>query len=606
MPIRILPPQLVDQIAAGEVIERPASVVKELAENALDAGATQIDIDIEQGGLGLIRVRDNGSGMGVDELPLAITRHATSKISSLDDLLQVTSLGFRGEALPSIGSVSRLRIVSRRAQDSQGHELLVDAGDVQPPRPAAHPGGTVIEVRELFHSVPARRKFMRAEATEAGHVLRLVERLALARMDVGFTLTHNGRQMLRCLPAATEEQRLARVGVVMGEDFTRACLPVVVEGGPLSLRGWISLPTFSRSQGDLTHWFVNGRAVRDRLLINAARVAYRDVLFNGRHPAYVLSLGIDPAEVDVNAHPQKQEVRFRESRAVHDFIQRALERRLADTRPGLQDSASDTRGTVFAAQPLTPFARGGDGGGGGGGSARGYAPAPLRPQGFAFERSSPWQVGDAIAAVPAAQPITETTQPDDRPLGQALAQLHGIYILAQDAQGLVLVDAHAGHERVLYEKFKAAQAERPADSQALLEPLVLTLREHEIDALLQSGADWERAGFELERLAPGSLAVRRVPASLGHADIGALLREVVTGVLDDQGMHHVEGAEHQLLATLACRAAIHAHRRLTLPEMDALLRQMEQTERSAQCNHGRPTYARVSLPDLDRLFLRGR
>jgi len=599
MPIRILPSQLVDQIAAGEVIERPASVVKELAENALDAGATQLDIDIEQGGLGLIRVRDNGSGMSVDELPLAITRHATSKISTLDDLMQVTSLGFRGEALPSIGSVSRLRILSRRAQDSQAHELLVDAGDVQAPRPAAHPGGTLIEVRELFHSVPARRKFMRAEATEAGHVLRLVERLALARMDVGFTLTHNGRQMLRCLPAATEEQRLARVAEVMGDEFAGACMPVVVEGGPLSLRGWISLPTFSRSQGDLTHWFVNGRAVRDRLLINAARVAYRDVLFNGRHPAYVLSLGIDPAEVDVNAHPQKQEVRFRESRAVHDFIQRALERRLADTRPGLQSSAGDTRGTVFAAQPSSTFARGSSGSSG---SSRGYAPAPLRPQGFSFERSSPWQVGEAVAGAAAVDAV----QPDDRPLGQALAQLHGIYILAQDAEGLVLVDAHAGHERVLYEKFKAAQAEKPADSQALLEPLVLALREHEIDALLQSGADWERAGFELERLAPGSLAVRRIPATLGHSDIGALLREVVAGVLDDQGVHHIEGAEHQLLATLACRAAIHAHRRLTLPEMDALLRQMEQTERSAQCNHGRPTYARVSLPELDRLFLRGR
>ncbi len=600
MPIRILPSQLVDQIAAGEVIERPASVVKELAENALDAGATQLDIDIEQGGLGLIRVRDNGSGMSVDELPLAITRHATSKISTLDDLMQVTSLGFRGEALPSIGSVSRLRILSRRAQDSQAHELLVDAGDVQMPRPAAHPGGTLIEVRELFHSVPARRKFMRAEATEAGHVLRLVERLALARMDVGFTLTHNGRQMLRCLPAATDEQRLARVAEVMGDEFAGACMPVVVEGGPLSLRGWISLPTFSRSQGDLTHWFVNGRAVRDRLLINAARVAYRDVLFNGRHPAYVLSLGIDPAEVDVNAHPQKQEVRFRESRAVHDFIQRALERQLADTRPGLQSSAGDTRGTVFAAQPSSTFARSYSSGSVG--SPRGYAPAPLRPQGFSFERSSPWQVGEAVAGAPAVDAL----QPDDRPLGQALAQLHGIYILAQDAEGLVLVDAHAGHERVLYEKFKAAQAEKPADSQALLEPLVLALREHEIDALLQSGADWERAGFELERLAPGSLAVRRIPATLGHSDIGALLREVVAGVLDDQGVHHIEGAEHQLLATLACRAAIHAHRRLTLPEMDALLRQMEQTERSAQCNHGRPTYARVSLPELDRLFLRGR
>ena len=610
MAIRVLPPQLVDQIAAGEVIERPASVVKELAENALDAGATQIDIDIEQGGLGLIRVRDNGSGMGPEELPLAITRHATSKIASLDDLMHVTSLGFRGEALPSIGSVSRLRILSRRAQDPQGHELQVDAGQVLPVRPAAQAGGTVIEVRELFHSVPARRKFMRAEATEAGHVQRLVERLALARMEVGFTLTHNGRVLLRCAPASTEAQRLARVGEVMGEAFAQACLPVQVQGGPLSLQGWISLPTFSRATADLTHWFVNGRAVRDRLLINAARVAYRDVLFNGRHPAYVLSLGIDPAEVDVNAHPQKQEVRFRDSRAVHDFIQRALERRLADTRPGGQASASDLRGTVFAGTTASPstasWSRGS-----GSGSGGGRAPAPLRPQGFAFERHSPWQVTEAIAAAPEPLAASAASQPslpatDDRPLGQALAQLHGIYILAQDAQGLVLVDAHAGHERVLYEQFKAAQAQHPAPSQALLEPLVLGLREHEIDALLQSGTDWQRAGFELERLAPGSLAVRRVPVALGRSDVGSLLREVVASLLDDQGAHHVEGAEHQLLATLACRAAIHAHRRLTLPEMDALLRQMEQTERSAQCNHGRPTYARVSLPDLDRLFLRGR
>ncbi len=595
MTIRILPPQLIDQIAAGEVIERPASVVKELVENALDAGACQIDVEIEKGGLGLIRVRDDGSGLSADELPLAITRHATSKIASLDDLEQVTSLGFRGEALPSIGAVARLRLLSRRAVDTQGHELLIDTGRLEAVRPAAHAGGTVVEVRDLFHSVPARRRFMRSEATESGHVQRLMERMALARFDVGYSLRHNGRELLRCAPALTPAQRLARVAQVLGEDFAAACLPVDVAGGPLRLDGWISLPTFSRAQADLTYWFVNGRAVRDKLLMNAVRVAYRDVLFNGRHPAYVLNLCIEPAEVDVNAHPQKQELRFRESRSVHDFIQRSLERLLADTRPGFQASAGDPRGTVFAPR-----------------SSGGW---PAQPSLLPGANRDPWQVAEAVAGAgllaPALQPYSAAAvaaqEPvDSRPLGQALAQLHGIYILAQDAEGLVLVDMHAGHERVLYEKLKAEQAGRPADSQALLEPLLIALRDEEIETLLAHSAEWQRAGFALERLAPGSLAVRSVPALLGQADIGALLREVVAAVVADEGAHHLQGAEDQLLATLACRAAIHAHRRLTLPEMDALLRQMEQTERASQCNHGRPTFARVSLADLDRLFLRGR
>ncbi len=591
MAIRVLPPQLIDQIAAGEVIERPASVVKELVENALDAGATRVDVEIERGGVGLIRVRDDGQGMSAEELPLAITRHATSKIANLDDLERVLSLGFRGEALPSIGAVSQLRILSRRIADRQGHELLVDGGDVAAVRPSAHPSGTVMEVRELFHNVPARRRFVRTEATEAGQVQRLMERMALSRFDVGFSLRNNGREVFRYAPALSEKDRLARVADILGEEFAANCLPVDVQAGSLRLGGWISLPTFSRAQTDLTYWFVNGRAVRDRLLMNAVRVAYRDVLFNGRHPAYVLELAIDPREVDVNAHPQKQEVRFRESRGVHDFIHRALERRLADTRPGLQATASDTRGTAFSA-PSRPF-------------------SDPQPRGLDFAHSSPWQVADAFARTetramatgpgPGPEPAADT-----RPLGVALAQLHGIYILAQDADGLVLVDMHAGHERVLYEKLKADHAERRQDAQVLLEPLVITLKDYEIDAVLESLPEWERTGFDLARIAPDKLAVRSVPALLGKTDVGALLREVVSSVVADEGAHHVQGAEHQLLATLACRAAIHAHRRLTLPEMDALLRQMEQTERASQCNHGRPTFARVSLPDLDRLFLRGR
>ncbi|MEY4763012.1 MAG: hypothetical protein RLZZ200_2868 [Pseudomonadota bacterium] len=579
MPIRVLPPQLIDQIAAGEVIERPASVVKELVENALDAGATRIDVEIEKGGVALIRVRDDGQGMSAEDLPLAITRHATSKIANLDDLERVMSLGFRGEALPSIGAVSRLRIQSRREGGDAAHELHVDGGDVSGVKPSAVPFGSVFEVRDLFHNVPARRRFVRTETTEAGHVQRLMERLALSRFDVAFSLRNNGREVLRVAAARTEAEQLSRIGSIVGEEFAQHCLRVDAKAGPLRLSGWISLPTFSRAQPDLAYWFVNGRAVRDRLLMNAVRVAYRDVLFNGRHPAYVLSLDIDPREVDVNAHPQKQELRFRESRGVHDFVQHAVERPLADTRPGFQSTAGDTRGTPFE------------------------LPSDPAPRGFEFERTSPWAVAEAIAASPAPAAAAVA---DDRPLGQALAQLHGIYILAQDAEGLVLVDMHAGHERVLYEKLKEDHAAREQDSQHLLEPLRVTMKAYEIDALLDAMPDWERAGFRIERLSPDSVAVRSVPALLAKTDVAKLLRDVVAAMTADEGSHHVQGAEHQLLATLACRAAIHAHRRLTLPEMDALLRQMEQTERSAQCNHGRPTFARVSLPELDRLFLRGR
>ena len=595
MAIRVLPSQLIDQIAAGEVIERPASVVKELVENALDAGARRIDVEIERGGVGLIRVRDDGRGMTAEELPLAITRHATSKIASLDDLERVMSLGFRGEALPSIGAVSRLRIQSRHEGAATANELAVDGGEVGPLRPAPVPAGSVIEVRDLFHNVPARRRFVRTEATETGQIQRLMERLALSRFDVAFSLRKDGREVFRFAPAATAADQLARVSAIVGEDFAAHCLLVDAQAGPLHLQGWISQPTFSRAQPDLTYWFVNGRAVRDRLLMNAVRVAYRDVLFGGRHPAYVLSLQIDPRDVDVNAHPQKQEVRFRESRGVHDFIQHSLERLLADTRPGVQASAGDPRGTPFASPP------------------RPYGTVP-QPQGFEFARSSPWAVADAFAGAapfnpPSAggvTPVAGGAPADTRPLGAALAQLHGIYILAQDAEGLVLVDMHAGHERVLYEKLKADHAARRQDAQVLLEPLLVSLKDYEIDALLEALPEWERAGFDIARIAPDRIAVRSVPALLAKSDVAALVREVVAAVTAEEGAHHVQGAEHQLLATLACRAAIHAHRRLTLPEMDALLRQMEETERASQCNHGRPTFARVTMAELDRLFLRGR
>lgn len=585
MGIQVLPSHLIDQIAAGEVIERPASIIKELVENALDAGATRIEIEIEQGGAGLIRVRDDGRGIAGEELPLALTRHATSKITSLDDLAAVCSLGFRGEALPSIAAVARLRVQSRAQGAAQAGEIVAEDGRLDEVRPAALSAGTVVEVRDLFFNVPARRRFLRSEATESTHVLRMVERLVLSRPDVAFRYASNGREQLRVAAAtdvAGEKDRLARV---LGEDFVAGCMPIDVAAGPLRLSGWISQPTFSRAQPDLAHWFVNGRAVRDRLLLNAVKLGYRDVLYGGRHPAYVLHLSIDPHEVDVNAHPAKQELRFRESRGVHDFIHRSIARRLADARPGMQESAVDTRPAPAGGRSHAfEFA------------AQGRTPTGL-PAGS-------WAVRDAIERITTGG--GDAVQADVRPLGTAIAQLHGIYILAQDEDGLVLVDMHAGHERVLYEQMKAAHAVRRADAQQLLEPVAVTLPEAVIDRLLEEAEEWTRCGFELSRVAPDCVAVRSVPALLAREDVAALVRDTALAVTNEEGAHHVEGAEHRLLATLACRGAVHGGRRLSLPEMDALLRQMEQTERASQCNHGRPTFTRVALADLDRLFLRGR
>ena len=584
MPIRLLSPTLIDQIAAGEVIERPASIVKELVENALDAGAHRIDIDIEQGGLALVRVRDDGVGIAADELPLAVQRHATSKIATLEDLEAVASLGFRGEALPSMGSVARLRICSRTAAAEAATELKVEGGVASTRLPAAHPQGTTVEVRDLFYNVPARRKFVRTEPTEFGHIARTVERLALAAPAVAFRLRHNGRQSLD-LPAAHDASgRDARVARVMGAEFLARSLPIVQSGG-LQLSGRLGLPTAARANADGQFWFVNGRAVRDRLLSNAVRVGYRDVLYHGRHPSYVLDLRLDPKLVDVNAHPAKLELRFRDSRAVHDYVFRAVERVLATSTAGASPPAA-----------LLPAA---------------VAEPALHSERFSFDtpHSTPSWARSVFAAAHALRvdDAAPAAMDDERPLGSAIAQLHGLFVLAQNRAGLVLVDMHAAHERVLYEALKAQHAagDSPA-AQRLLEPVAMAAPEHEIDMLLAVEDDFARVGFELQRLAPGQLAVRSVPALLAAADVPALLRAVLNDLAGDQGAHHLDGAAHRVLGTLACRSAIHAHRRLSLVEMDALLRQMEATERSAQCNHGRPTWTQLSLAELERLFLRGR
>jgi DNA mismatch repair protein MutL len=593
MTIRVLSGELVDQIAAGEVIERPASVVKEILENALDAGAGRIEIDIERGGVGLVRVRDDGRGMSPAELPLSLARHATSKISSLADLESVTTLGFRGEALPSIGSVSRLRIVACEPGAGQGAEVSCDGGTLSAVRPAAHPPGTTVEVRDLFYNVPARRKFVRSEATELSHIARLVERVALSRFDVRFRLRHGNRVLLDT-PAIDEPgEELARLGRVLGEDFPGNALPVRHAAGPVLLSGWVGLPTRARATADQQYWFVNGRSVRDRLLMNAVRLAYRDVLYGGRHAAYVLYLTLDPKLVDVNAHPQKLEVRFRDSRQIHEFVFRAIERVLANTRPEaaapaaamLNVPATPEQGTASG-----PWMR-----------LRESAALPLYSP-----AKDPWELAARLSDEPFSAGAPPALPQGAQPLGAALAQLHGAYILAQNTEGLVLVDMHAAHERVLYEKFKAERAAAGIASQHLLEPLVIEVKAHELAAILEDRTQWAAAGFEVDALGPTKLALRRVPAVLNLREIRSVVAALISDLSLDAQTHHLEGAADRFLGTLACRSAIHANRRLSLPEMEALLRQMEATERANQCNHGRPTWTRLSLQQLDQLFLRGR
>ncbi|HEU5134897.1 MAG TPA: DNA mismatch repair endonuclease MutL [Steroidobacteraceae bacterium] len=585
MPIRVLDNHLIDQIAAGEVIERPASIVKELVENSLDAGAQSVEVEIEAGGVRLTRVRDDGCGIPAAELKLAMSRHATSKITSAADLGAIITLGFRGEALPSIASVSRFEITSRHVNEDRASSVTVDAGQVSDPSPAAHPTGTTIEVRDLFYNLPARRKFLRSEVTEQGHIVRLLERLALSREDVAFRLRSGSRTLLDAPALTATGGAAARLARIVGQEFVARAIELDHSAGPVRISGWIGAPSAARATADMQFWFVNGRAVRDRLLMNAVRLGYRDVLYSGRQPAYVLYLDIDPTLVDVNAHPQKLEVRFRDSRQIHDFVFRAVERKLADTRPGTSAVPPAYASGNQYTQPMS--------------LTSGDAPAT----------SSVWAVAEALRGTSAdPNPHEEESVPlhaGAQPLGTALAQVHGIYILAQNEQGLVLVDMHAAHERVLYEKLKE-QAGNSLPMQALLVPVTVDMKVDELDVLMTQDEEWRAAGFDIERLAPETLVVRSVPAMLPADDIPALVREVIGDVASDSASHHLDSATDRLLGTIACRSAIHAHRRLTLPEMNALLRQMEQTPRADQCNHGRPTWTQVSLHELDRMFLRGR
>ncbi len=585
MPIQVLADDLISQIAAGEVIERPASVVKELVENALDAQAERIEVELEQGGAARIRVRDDGRGIAPQELRLALARHATSKIASLVDLEQIRSLGFRGEALPSIASVSRLVLTSRTAEQTHGWSVEARAGLVPvaaSAAPAAHPPGTSVEVRDLFFNVPARRKFLRAETTEFQHIARMLERLALSRFEVAFALVHNGKPVWSLPAARSAAERLARVARICGAEFADHVVELSHATENLRLDGWLALPTFSRGQADLQFAFVNGRYVRDKLLASAARLGYQDVLFHGRFPAYLLYLHMDPAAVDVNAHPQKLEVRFRDSRRIHDFVMRTLERVLADTKPGAASMGSAPAdwltGASRHAENLQPQ------------QARFVLPEARRPPSAAQVYGSPPPAAVADA---------------DAPLGFAIAQLHGIYILAQSAHGLVLVDMHAAHERVMYERMKQLLAGSTARQELLLTE-VIHVSAAQADAADAHLAEFSALGFDLSRLGPGELALRAIPCVLAGGDPAGLVRDVLADLLVHDHSRRVEAAIDERLATAACHAAVRAQRHLSIAEMNALLRDMERTDRANQCNHGRPTWVRLSLADLDRLFLRGR
>ncbi|BDX03112.1 DNA mismatch repair protein MutL [Marinomonas pontica] len=640
--IHLLSPRLANQIAAGEVVERPASVVKELLENSLDAGASQLDIDVEQGGVRRIKIRDNGTGIVKEDLSLALSRHATSKIITLDDLEAVRTLGFRGEALASISSVSRMHLTSQAENEVEAWRVEAEGKDMATAiRPASHPQGTTIDVRDLFFNTPARRKFLRTEKTEFAHLEEVVKRLALSRYETGFRLSHNGKQVYDLRPVTDQLHAEHRLATLLGKKFIENSLTLDVEAAGLRLWGWIGLPTFSRSQADLQYFFVNGRVVKDKLVAHAVRQAYRDVLYNGRHPTFVLYLELDPSTVDVNVHPTKHEVRFRDGRLVHDFLFSRIHKAIADVRPesdgaptGMQDVAASepsSYGSSMTEQSALqlsnrPAASGMEwmqsnspSSSLGASEVRGQLDGMRRLSGFAQDYASKTEEIDPdtgeIREVSPPSSLGGTENPFARsdgdyqavpPLGFAVAQLHGVYILSESEQGLILVDMHAAHERIVYERMKTAFYQKNIASQPLLVPINVSVSQSEADLVEESGDVFETFGFRVERTGLESVMVREVPIILIRGDVEGLVRDVISDLSTNGVSDLMESRANELMASMACHGAVRANRKLTIAEMNSLLRDMEVTERSGQCNHGRPTWAHLSMSDLDKLFLRGR
>ena len=625
-PILALPDNLISQIAAGEVVERPSAVVKEVLENALDAGASNVVIRLEEGGVKRIAITDNGRGIPPDQLTLAVARHATSKIASLDELEHVATLGFRGEALASIASVSLLTLTTRTADAP--HAWQIENGKVSP---ASGAQGTTVDVQDLYYNTPARRKFLKSEQTEFGHCAEIVRRIALARPDVSFSLSHNGKAVDHWNVSAIDK----RSAQILGEAFSNARLSLDESAGPLRIHGFVGLPTASKARADAQFFYVNGRFVRDKLLTHAVRAAYQDVLHGDRYPSYVLGLDLDPALVDVNVHPSKIEVRFRDSRSVHQFVFHAVSRALAQTSatafgtvPGPMSAGSGIASpagagtpwisgeqTTFASQFAnpSPYAGGGSNGSGYGNAYQNpYRPQPnggvtqsMENYGAFFSPGIGSGVNEAGASYAPANQVANSLPDDDYPLGFALAQLHGVYVLAQNSKGLVLVDMHAAHERILYEQLKNALDENSMPVQPMLIPITFFADAVEVGTVEEHQDTLKALGFDMAAISPTTLAVRAVPALLKNADAQSLARDVLREVREFGGSRVLIDRRNELLGTLACHTAVRANRSLTVPEMNALLRQMEHTERSDQCNHGRPTWVQLGLNDLDKMFLRG-
>lgn len=628
--IALLSQRLANQIAAGEVVERPASVVKELLENSVDAGAARIDVEIEQGGSKLIRIRDDGQGINKEDLALALSRHATSKITDLDDLENIASLGFRGEALASISSVSRLLLASRSADasDSGGWQVEAAGQEMTPSlAPAAHPQGTTVEVRDLFFNTPARKKFLRTENTEFSRIDEVVKRLALSRFELAFSLRHNQRTVHQLQVAQSMQEKQRRIGLVCGPAFLEHAVYIDIEASGLRLWGWVCLPTFSRSQPDLQYFYVNGRVIRDKLVSHAVKQAYRDVLFHGRHPAFVLYLELQPTLVDVNVHPTKHEVRFRDQRLVHDFLFRSLHKALADVRPadhietppaGTESSSASPDGSGSPVQQVPLGLRLDES------TGELYAPPDAQPVSFTGSVGSGY-TGSSVAAAgsdrggwrpgtaPGVSSLADQAALYQRlsedaevpPLGYALAQLHGVYILAQNQHGLIVVDMHAAHERITYEHMKNASDSQSVKAQPLLVPISIAVSQAEAQCAEAQADELATLGFDIARVADESIIVRQVPSILARADIEQLVRDVLADVLEHGRSERISAYRDDLLSTMACHGSVRANRHLSVTEMNALLRDMERTERSGQCNHGRPTWVYQSMSDLDKLFLRG-
>lgn len=615
--IKLLSPRLANQIAAGEVVERPSSVIKELLENSLDAGATRLEIDVEDGGIKLMRVRDNGSGINQEDLPLALSRHATSKVYELDDLEAVGTLGFRGEALASISSVARLALITSTNDDSHGWQVVAEGRDMETEvSPAPHPRGTTVEVRDLFFNTPARRKFLRTEKTEYTHLEDVVKRLALSRFDVAFNLRHNGRAIYSWRAGDNQLEQERRVAQVCGPAFMENAVHIEMERNGLRLWGWVALPTFSRSQADLQHFYVNGRSIRDKLVSHAVRQAYQDVLYHGRHPAFVLYLELDPSSVDVNVHPTKHEVRFRDNRNVHDFIYSSLHHALAKVKP--EDSLNKNNAENDFAVPQTQGLAAGEFQGQERISFASAAPSLNHSASVsnfgnynaARTISSPDAIREQIKYYgelhqPAAGSLSPAEESDVPPLGYALAQLKGIYILAENAQGLIVVDMHAAHERITYERMKESFASGGLQTQPLLVPESIAVSQKEADCAELHELIFRNLGFELQRAGPETLLIRQIPVVLNRARVEQLVRDVLADLIEHGNSERIQHHINEILGTMACHASVRANRRLTIPEMNALLRDMEATERSGQCNHGRPTWLLQSLDELDKLFMRG-